>query len=90
MSAVLAGVVGALVLVSCATQSPRPSAQTTATVPYPPDGGLPVVAPSGNKVIVPGDKATSGMVTTPSGATTSTGSNGQAIGPTIGAPGGGN
>jgi hypothetical protein len=89
MSAVMAGVVGALVFVSCASQSRRPP-QTTATVYYPADGGPPVAAPSGNKVIVPGDKATSGMITTPSGATSSTGTNGQAVGPTIGAPSGGN
>jgi hypothetical protein len=91
MSAVLAVVVGALVFVSCATQPPpRPPQTTAAAVSSPTDGPLPVVAPSGNKVIVPGDKTTNGMVTTPSGAGTSTGTNGQAVGPTLGSPSGGN
>lgn len=86
----LVGVVGAPVFVSCASQSTRRPPQTSAAVQNPPDGGLPVVVPSGKGVIVPGDKTTSGLVETPSGATSSTGTNGQAIGPTIGSPAGGN
>ena len=89
-TAVLAVFVGALVFVSCASRSTRRPPQTAATVYSPADGGPPVVTPSGKGVIVPGDKATGGMVTTPSGATTSTGTNGQAVGPTLGGPTGGN
>jgi hypothetical protein len=84
LSAVLA--LTLVATVACgASYDPPPQTPASASG-SPADGGLPIPPASSKKgVIMPGD---TGLGASPSGTTTSTGTNGAAVGPTVGgAPG---
>jgi hypothetical protein len=88
---VMVCVLGAALPSACGPpRSSGPAPQTPASPPISSasDAGLPDPAPSSRHgVIVPGD---TGMGAAPSGSAPATGTNGNAIGPTLGTPSGGN